>query len=132
MKLRSLIAAITVMAAIAADNAVATTFDINQSGIAWTPSTLTIHVGDTVNWVWSSGAHTVTNGASPSDAGVGTLFDSPLSSSAPMFSHTFVSSGIVPFFCRPHFSMGMTGVITVEEQVSDESTSWGAIKSLFR
>lgn len=74
----------------------------------------------------------MTSGTGPGDPMVGTLFDTPLSSSAPMFSYTFLSPGTVPFFCRPHFAMGMTGVITVDELVSDESESWGAIKSLFR
>lgn len=132
MKSRAFVPAITLVAAIAAGSAMATTHDINQSGISWSPSTLTIHVGDTVNWIWSSGSHTVTNGTGPTDPNVGALFDTALNASAPMVSHTFVSPGVVPFFCRPHFAMGMTGVITVEDLVSDESESWGAIKSLFR
>jgi plastocyanin len=84
------------------------------------PSSVTIHVGDTVEWQWQSSGHTVTSGSactadnafcSPADA---TCATTPTSDSGSTYSHTFTQTGSFPFFCRPHCSMGMTGTVVVE------------------
>src|SRR5215472_2186449 len=83
------------------------------------PSTLTIHVGASVTWVWDSNHHTVTSGTV--QAGVATpdnKFCSPndqncnagtISDSGATYSHTFTTAGSYPFFCFPHAGAGMTG-----------------------
>src|SRR5881392_3030219 len=36
---------------------------VKVSNFAYTPANVTIHAGDTVDWVWTGGTHTVTSGA---------------------------------------------------------------------
>jgi plastocyanin len=92
-----------------------TTHTVTQTGTSFSPANLTIEVGDTVRWVWTSLAHTVTSGTGAGDPAVGALFDAPLNSFSPEFQFTFTSAGTVPYFCRPHEIGGMTGTIVVEE-----------------
>jgi plastocyanin len=85
---------------------------------------VTIHAGDTVQWVWQSPGHTVTSGTvtatavtpdnkfcSPSDTNCGTA---PLSNTGDMYSHTFSQPGMFPYYCRPHAHFGMTGTVVVQ------------------
>ena len=95
---------------------------VNQVSTSFQPASLTIAVGDTVHWVWSAGSHTVTNGTGPTDPEAGTLFDEPLSISNPLVTYVFSSAGEVPYFCRPHFGLGMTGLIIVEEGTAAPAT----------
>lgn len=104
--------ALVVMAPIGVDAQV--THVITQVGTSFSPSAITIEAGDTVRWEWTSGLHTVTSGIGADARDAGALFDAPLSSGAPIFEFTFQEAGSVPFFCRPHESLGMTGTITVE------------------
>ena len=93
----------------------AATVQINQSGLTFDPDTITIQAGDTVEWNWSGGSHTVTSGTGAADPDVGLLFDEPLNSSNPTVSYTFDTAGDYPYFCRPHELCGMTGIIHVLE-----------------
>lgn len=92
-----------------------TTHTVTQVGTSFSPSSITVEAGDTVQWVWTSGIHTVTNGTGAADGSAGSLFDVPLSSGSPSFAFTFDDPGVVPYFCRPHEGFGMTGNITVEQ-----------------
>jgi len=87
--------------------------EITASGFTFSPNSVTITAGDTVRWLHGSGIHTVTSGTGASDPEVGLLWDDPLSALNPVVEHQFSAAGTVPFFCRPHALMGMTGVITV-------------------
>ena len=80
------------------------------------PSTLTVHVGDTVTWTVTeaiSDPHSVTSG-SYKDAKPGTEFDSgiKLKNNGDSFSHTFAATGTFSFFCAVHPDT-MSGTITV-------------------
>lgn len=86
------------------------------SDLTFSPSEVTIQVGDTVTWNNASNTfHTITPGTGPGD-------DSPhdewerqeLASSGETFEHTFNNAGTFEFYCEPHFSAGMVGTITVE------------------
>ena len=132
MKMRTLLAVLALLALSLAGSAMAETHTIMQDGVSWEPSEITIQVGDTVEWMWTSLSHTVTNGNGPDDPDAGSMFDETLDSANPLVSYTFTEAGAVPFFCRPHFALGMTGVITVEDGVATESTTWSAVHALFR
>jgi len=83
-----------------------TTHNINWF-VGATPGTLTIEVGDTVNWMWTDGApHSVT-----SSTGSDTTFDSGILGSGSDFSFTFDAIGTNPYECLVHPSM--VGVIEV-------------------
>lgn len=94
------------------------THDVQQSSLSFLPSDLTIQVGDTVRWIWSSSSHTVTSGTGSADPQVGSLFDAPLNSSFPVFEFVFTEVGEVLYFCRPHEGFDMKGIIRVEESAT--------------
>jgi uncharacterized protein (TIGR03118 family) len=88
--------------------------------LVYTPANLTIHVGDTVRWVWGSSGHSVVSGTdgnadnqfcSPSNTGCD---NPPLSSKGATYEHTFTQAGTFPYYCSVHFSLGMTGTITAQ------------------
>ena len=96
-----------------------TTFSDSQSGGPFT----TIHVGDTVQWVWISTTmyHSTTSGAcTTGGGGYGTdectadgLWDSGLRiHGAPNFSQTFTTAGTFKYYCTTHQSL-MTGTVQV-------------------
>ena len=96
-----------------ASPAIAGTQNITNSGFTFSPANVTISVGDTVCWNWTSGIHTVTNGNGSADPNVGVLFDATWDSANPTFSYTFNTAGSFPYFCRTHEFLGMSGTITV-------------------
>lgn len=82
------------------------------NGPFFEPDTLTIQPGDTVKWIWGGGGftHTVTSGKN----GVADGYFESGSHKAPFtFSFTFPDAGEFEYFCKPHLSMGMVGVIKV-------------------
>jgi plastocyanin len=88
--------------------------------LVYTPADLTIQVGDTVRWVWGSSGHSVVSGTngnadnqfcSPSNTGCD---NPPLSSRGATYEHTFTQAGTFPYYCSVHFTLGMTGTITVQ------------------
>jgi uncharacterized protein (TIGR03118 family) len=88
--------------------------------LVFTPANLTIQVGDTVRWVWGSSGHSVVSGTngnadnrfcSPSNTGCD---NPPLSSRGTTYEHTFMQAGTIPYYCSVHFTLGMTGTITVQ------------------
>lgn len=92
------------------------------STLKYDPAEITIKVGETVNWKNSSIMdHTVTadpslakraehvslpEGAQP--------FNSGNISPGKSFSYTFTVTGTYKYFCIPHESMGMIGVVVVK------------------
>lgn len=80
---------------------------IKISGFAFSPSSLTIRVGDTVEWMnMDSVDHTTT-----SDSGDPASWDSGALATNATFSVTFTQSGVYTYHCAIHPSM--TGTITV-------------------
>ncbi len=78
------------------------------SNFVFTPQDINITIGDTVEWQWVEGTHTTT-----SDSTSGTdVWDSPISSSVPVFSVVIMTPGVHNYHCTPHQSLGMIGSIT--------------------
>jgi hypothetical protein len=81
----------------------------------------TIHVGDTIQWVWINGFHSATSGTcSPGGfyGGDGScnsdgLWDSGLKTPTFTFSQKFNTAGTFNYFCSQHLG-SMTGVIRVQ------------------
>jgi plastocyanin len=77
----------------------------------FSPASVSISVGDSVTWRWEgTHEHTVTEGTSPTSSH---LFDTPLKTTG-TFGYRFNNAGTIHYFCRPHFSLGMKGTITVK------------------
>jgi plastocyanin len=78
----------------------------------FSPSNLTVSVGDTVQWVNNGNVvHTTTSGTPSSNPGQ--LFDSGNLSRGETFSFRFTAPGSFQYFCRIH-GISMSGTITVQ------------------
>ena len=91
-----------------------TLHNVEVSSFMFTPSMLTITVGDTVRWTNVNGTHNVV------------ADDNSFTSGAPApppgsFEFVFTTVGVNPYYCEPHGGpggSGMSGVITVENPTS--------------
>jgi plastocyanin len=99
----------------------ASTIDVTQTGFGFSPQNVTIQVGDTVRWNWTSFAHTITQGTDGTIDG-NELFNGAINSVTPQFSFTFTAAfvnanpmpnGVYDYFCEPHFMAGMIGSVRV-------------------
>jgi len=92
------------------------TVAVGQTTMSFTPSSISIAPGDTIDWVWyGSGQYPPYHSVSAGTPDVPTpaVFNSGGSFRAPhTFSHTFTTAGNYPYFCQVHLAM-MTGSITV-------------------
>ncbi|MBF0558009.1 MAG: Ig-like domain-containing protein [Nitrospirae bacterium] len=88
------------------------TVDVSVRDFAFSPSTVTINVGDTVRWTDATGTHTTTSGSGCTANG---LWDSGTALLSPggTYSRTFNSAGTYPYFCSFHCALGMTGSVVV-------------------
>jgi len=75
--------------------------------------TVKISSGESVEWDWVDGSHTITNGTGGSDPSAGTIFDAASTSVDPTFVVTFETEGTYPYFCRIHEFFNMKGVVVV-------------------
>lgn len=86
---------------------------VEQIGLSFDPADITVAPGDTIEWRFTSGIHTVTSGSPCTADG---RFDLPLDGSNTSASYTLPleePDGVIPYFCTPHCFLGMTGTITV-------------------
>ena len=74
-----------------------------------------IDVGDTITWVPTSKGHNVEMVAGPEGAEL-----PKKSKNNKEFSMTFETPGIYYYWCTPHKSMGMIGLVIVGEDVSNK------------
>jgi halocyanin-like protein len=83
--------------------------ETSNSPYTFAPPAIKIATGTTVTWKWTGlgGSHNVV-----SEDG---SFESKLTSDkGHTFEHTFDTTGTYKYFCSPHKSMGMKGVVVVE------------------
>ena len=102
------------------------TFDVHVGpGFSFTPSTVSIHTGDTVKWTWDASGHTVTSGSCPAGCTPDSKFCSPTdtncgttnaSNAGATYQHTFTQAGTYPYFCKVHGS-AMQGSVVVTDAV---------------
>ena len=92
----------------------ATTFsvDVAPGGEpVFSPASVSIQVGDTVEWTWKGDDHSVTSGTPGFPSG---LFDSGINDSGHTFSYTFSDPGTFAYYCVPHGECcNMVGSVTV-------------------
>ncbi|MFC6953570.1 plastocyanin/azurin family copper-binding protein [Halorubellus litoreus] len=95
-----------------------TTVVVGPNGdFRFAPSSVTIAVGDTVEWVWSSGGHNVVADSTPDGADWSGTEGAPSAvyDAGYEYSHTFEVAGTYAYYCNPHRGSGMTGEVVVEE-----------------
>ena len=93
---------------------------ISNVGTTWSPSSLTIEIGDTVTWTNTGGNHNV-NGTQSTFAANPESFGNSVGAGWTL-EHVFTIAGTYNYQCDPHASMGMTGTITVEASNTGVST----------
>lgn len=90
--------------------------EITQDGLTYSPSSITVHPGDTVRWTRTGGTHDAVHGL-PCEVAENPLFDIPLTASNPS-GEWVVPAGVntvIPYFCSvsDHCDRGMVGEIIV-------------------
>src|SRR5260370_11904702 len=102
-------------------SATAATKHVNTGNIFFTdvssnttnPAITTINVGDTVEWDWVNGTHTVTSGTcAGSSCSPDGLWDSLQFFAPHTFSRTFNTPGTFTYYCKPHL-VEMQGTVIV-------------------
>src|SRR6266487_7176847 len=87
------------------------TVTVGNNCFCFSPSSVTIHPGDTVHWTWSSTCHSSTSGSPGMPNG---MWDSGILNQGASFNHTFNTVGSFDYYCTPHGSCcNMVGTITV-------------------
>jgi trimeric autotransporter adhesin len=77
----------------------------------FSPSSVTIHPGDTVRWTWGADFHSSTSGTPGMPNGI---WNSGVLNQGAVFTHTFSSAGTFQYYCTPHGACcGMVGTVTV-------------------
>lgn len=79
---------------------------VSVANFSFTPSSISINVGDTVIWNWVGGTHTTT---SDSTSGPNS-WNSAISSSNKTYRHVITTPGTHRFYCMPHGGPGGTGM----------------------
>ena len=87
-----------------------TTFTINAQNYSYSPSSLTIQIGDTVEWVNQQGFHDVLITSGPYEFSLDSC-----TGPCTIGSHTFTEPGVYEYICSigNHASQGMVGTIVV-------------------
>jgi plastocyanin len=80
----------------------------------FSPSTVTINVGDTVTWVQRGSNH--------DSVSYDGLWDSGLLRLNQTFSHTFNEAGSFRYYCTPHEQIGMIGTVKVQAAANTPPT----------
>jgi halocyanin-like protein len=90
-----------------------------QNEYVFVPAAIEVSPGTTVTWEWiGEGTHNV--------VGSGEQFKSGPPESGAIFEHTFETAGTFYYYCDPHRSMGMKGVIIVTDSETEGGTSNGS------
>lgn len=119
--------------------AIAATQTVTVNSNFYSPSSLTINVGDTVQWNWVSGSHTVTSGSNTTPDGKFCSLDNNATASVASctgtayaktspytYSYTFNQTGNYPYYCTVH-GASMSGTITVNQGGSNGTKPSSAI-----
>lgn len=91
------------------------------------PVNVNAQIGDTIQWNWESGFHTVTSGDNSTCTADGIYFDEFITSVNATYSFVIPANApaVIGYFCGPHCP-SMPGTITVTNTVPTMS-EWGMI-----
>ena len=88
---------------------------VGAGGLKFTPASITINKGDTVQWTWAASGHSSTSGTPGNPDG---MWDSGILNLGATFSFTFTTAGTFSYFCTPHgLCCGMVGTVIVNDAV---------------
>jgi halocyanin-like protein len=90
----------------------------NGGPFAFAPPAVRVSPGTTVTFNWTSNTHNVLIEEQPGDASW--EGHSPIENTGFTLEHTFEVEGVYKYYCEPHLSLGMKGVVVVESGGSGE------------
>ncbi len=90
---------------------------VEVSNNVFTPASLTITQGESVEWVNIEGFHNVNGDQGTYPANPESFMNGAASDMSWTFEHTFTVPGTYTYQCDPHVGVGMTGTIIVEAGV---------------
>ncbi|MGH2565500.1 MAG: T9SS type A sorting domain-containing protein [Ginsengibacter sp.] len=82
---------------------------MNVQDFQFSPSTLSVMVGDVIHWVWVAGTHTTTAVTIP---GTATTWNAPVDASHTTFDYTIMQPGSYSYQCNFHATFGMVATFT--------------------
>jgi halocyanin-like protein len=85
----------------------------NGGPFAFAPPAVRVSPGTTVTFTWTSNTHNVLIEDQPE--GANWEGHSPIENSGFTLEHTFEAEGVYKYYCEPHLSVGMKGVVVVEQ-----------------
>jgi halocyanin-like protein len=85
----------------------------NGGTFAFAPPAVRVSPGTTVTFTWTSNTHNVLVEDQPEGAGWEGY--EPIENTGFTYEHTFETLGVYKYYCEPHLSLGMKGVVVVEE-----------------
>ena len=104
-------------------------FIVTSSGMSFSPSSITINQGDTVEWQNISGVHNVNGNQATYPANPTSFGNGAASSSSWTYSIVFNTVGTYTYQCDIHVGGGMIGTVTVQLPAQiNEITSKSNIK----
>lgn len=92
-------------------------FIVEVSSNQFTPKDITIDVGQTIRWENKGGTHNVNGNLATFPSNPEGFSSGSPSSANWTFDFTFEIPGVYNYQCDPHASLGMTGTVTVLEEV---------------
>jgi halocyanin-like protein len=84
----------------------------NGGTFAYAPPAVRVSPGTTVTFNWTSNTHNVLVEEQPGDAEWEGY--EPIENTGFTYEHTFEVEGVYKYYCEPHLSLGMKGVVVVE------------------
>jgi len=99
-----------------------------EDGILFDPPAILVDPGTTVTWEWTGegGDHSVVH--EPREEGEAAFESELMSDAGDTFEYTFEEAATFPYFCGPHRTLGMKGVVAVgetDDEVVDPAAGGG-------
>jgi len=85
----------------------------SDAPLAFSPDSVTIQPGTTVNFVWGTDGHNIVVDSQPDGAGWEGV--ASVENTGFEYSHTFETEGTYDYYCEPHLSAGMEATIEVSQ-----------------
>jgi halocyanin-like protein len=95
--------------------AVSVSVGVGENGVLFDPPAILVDPGTTVTWEWTGegGDHSVVH--EPGEEGEAAFESELLSDAGDTFEYTFEEAATFLYFCGPHRTLGMKGVVAVGE-----------------
>ncbi len=122
--------ALLIVAALCAPPSFAGQVRVNVSSFAFSPRAVNLNTGDHVEWIWTSGTHTVTSGDSASSSASGVFNTITAVASTSTFSFKSSTIQTIPYYCIPH-APDMAGRVIVQASGNTTASDFRITEVMF-